>query len=72
VVEELPAGEYNLSITAVRRTADGNQEDSRLSNQRVTVGESAETPVTITIDLNQINRPNNQPNNQPKNQEDRR
>ena len=68
VIEELPAGEYDLSITFVRRTADGSREDSPWSNQRVTVRENGETSVTITIDLNQINRPNNRPNNQ----EDRR
>jgi len=71
-IEELPAGEYDLSIIAVRETADGNLQESPMSNQRVTVRENGETPVTITIDLNQINQPKNRPNNQPKNQEDRR
>jgi hypothetical protein len=63
VIEDLPAGEYNLSINVVRRTADGSMEGSPWSNQRVTVSENAETPVTITIDLNKINQPGNQPDN---------
>jgi hypothetical protein len=63
VIEELPVGEYDLFIATVRQTANGNREDSVWSNQRVTVSENAETPVTITIDLNKANQPSNQPNN---------
>ncbi|HEV2666083.1 MAG TPA: hypothetical protein VG324_14290, partial [Blastocatellia bacterium] len=72
VIEDLPAGEYNLSINVARRIANGIREDPLWSNQRVTVSENAETPVTITIDLNKINQPGNQPNKLPNNLEDRR
>jgi carboxypeptidase family protein len=72
VIEDLPAGEYNLSINAATRIANGIREDPLQANQRVTVSENAETPVTITIDLNKINQPGNQPNNRPNNREDHR
>jgi hypothetical protein len=63
VIEDLPAGEYNLSINTSRRIANDVREVPLGVNQRVTVSENAETPVTITIDLNKINQPGNQPNN---------
>ncbi|HEU0180388.1 MAG TPA: carboxypeptidase regulatory-like domain-containing protein [Blastocatellia bacterium] len=72
VIEELSAGEYALSISALRQTADGSRESSPLSNQNIIVRENGATSITITIDLNQINQPNNRPKNQPNNQEDRR
>jgi hypothetical protein len=70
VIERMPAGEYDLSITLRKRIADGSRQSVNLpeSNRRVTVSETGETPVTITIDLNRIS----QPNNLPKNLEDRR
>jgi hypothetical protein len=64
VIEELPAGEYDLSIYSPRQAANGDWEASPLSNQRVTVSENGETPVIVTIDLNRIKQPNNRPNNQ--------
>ena len=71
MIEGLPAGEYDLSITFVKRNADGSQQGVSLpgSNQRVTVRENSETSVTITFDPSRINQPQNQPNNQPNNQE---
>jgi len=59
VIEGLPAGDYNLSITLPKETADGSWEgvSSPGSNQRVTVRENEETSVTITFDLSHINRP---------------
>jgi hypothetical protein len=71
VIEGLPAGEYDLSITFVKRNADGSQQAVSLpgSNQRVTVRENAETSVTIPFDPSRINQPQNQPQNQPNNQE---
>jgi len=66
VIEGLPAGEYDLSITFFKRNADGSRNGITLpgSNQRVTVRENAETSVTITFDSSRINQPQNQPNNQ--------
>jgi protocatechuate 3,4-dioxygenase beta subunit len=75
VIEGLPAGEYDLSITmGGKRGANGSRQifSPPGSNQRVTVGDDVETSVTLTIDISQINQPNNRPNNQPNNQEDRR
>ena len=69
VIERVPAGEYELSITMFKRLANGSQQGSRpVSNRRVTVRDDVETSVTLTLDISQINQPNNQPNNQ----EDRR
>src|SRR5262249_22409733 len=70
VMEGLLAGGYDLSITFIKRNADGSQQGGSLpgSNQRVTVRENAETSVTITFDPSRINQPQNQPNNQPNNQ----
>jgi carboxypeptidase family protein len=70
VIEGLPAGEYDLSITMIKRLANGSQERFSLpgSNQPVTVRDDVETSVTPTLDISQINQPNNQPNNK----EDRR
>ena len=65
VIEGLPAGEYDLSITLVKRNADGSRQpfSSPGSNQHVTIRENGETSVTITFDLRRINQPQNQPNN---------
>ncbi|MBO0857552.1 MAG: carboxypeptidase regulatory-like domain-containing protein [Chloracidobacterium sp.] len=62
VIDGLPAGEYDLSITLSKRNGDGSQQSvsSPESNQRVTVRENVETPVTITFDLGRINRPQQQ------------
>jgi hypothetical protein len=59
VIEELPAGEYDLSITPINTNPDRIWEPPVSppgSNQRVTVRENEETPVTITIDLSKIKR----------------
>jgi hypothetical protein len=62
VIDGLPAGEYDLSITLSKRNMDGSQQSvsSPESNQRVTVRENGETPVTINFDLGRINRPQQQ------------
>jgi hypothetical protein len=69
VIERVPAGEYEMSITMFKRLANGSRQVSRpVSNRRVIVRDDVETSVTLTIDLSQINQPDNRPNNQ----EDRR
>ncbi len=66
VIERLPAGEYDLSITKSKRLANGGRQGFHppVSNRRVTVRDDVETSVTLTIDISQINQPNNQSNNQ--------
>jgi carboxypeptidase family protein len=61
VIEGLPAGEYNLSITMLKRLANGNRHGFSPpgSNQRVTVRDDIETSVTLTLDISHINQPNN-------------
>jgi Carboxypeptidase regulatory-like domain len=69
VIERVTAGEYELSITIDKRLANGSRQGSRpVLKRRVTVRDDGETSVTLTLDINKINQPNNQPNNQ----EDRR
>jgi hypothetical protein len=70
VIERLPSGEYDLSITMIKRLANGTQRGFRPpgANRRVTVRDDLETSVTLTVDISQIIQPNNQPNNR----EDRR
>jgi len=63
VIEELPAGEYDLSITLINTNPDRIWEPPVSppgSNQRVTVRENEENPVPITIDLSKIKRPQQQ------------
>jgi len=56
VIEGLPAGEYDLSITLAKQDAEGVWESvippvpTPGSNQHVTVRENAETPVMITFE----------------------
>jgi hypothetical protein len=70
VIEGLPAGEYDLSITMIKSLANGSQQafSPPGSNRRVTVGDDVETSFTLTLDISRINQPDNRPNNQ----EDRR
>jgi hypothetical protein len=62
VIERLPAGEYDLSITKSKRLANGGRQGFHppVSNRRVTVRDDVETSVTLTIDISHINQPNNQ------------
>jgi hypothetical protein len=61
VIERVPAGEYELSITMFKRLANGSQRGSRpVSNRRIIVRDDVETSVTLTLDISQINQPNNQ------------
>jgi protocatechuate 3,4-dioxygenase beta subunit len=63
VIEGLPAGEYDLSITLINTNPDRIWEPPVSppgSNQRVTIRENEETPVTITIDLSDIKWPQQQ------------
>ncbi|MBO0862888.1 MAG: hypothetical protein J2P21_31200 [Chloracidobacterium sp.] len=72
VIERLPTGEYDLSFTLTKLIEDGQRQSVSLRelNQRVTVVDNGDTPVTVNLDLNRINLSQNQPNN-PNNKEDR-
>jgi hypothetical protein len=68
VIDGLTAGEYDLFISIVKRTAGGGNQMVPGPKQRVTVRDDVETSVTLDLDMSSINRPNSRPNNQ----EDRR
>jgi len=54
VIERVPAGEYELSITMFKRLANGSQQRGRpVLNRRVIVRDDVETSVTLTLDISQ-------------------